>query len=64
MKKSMTDLVNTVQSFDRDHCIAQLQQLRRPKLDFTDEFLQNQSLDRLRHIVMAAFLQARKSPIH
>ena len=64
MKKSMDNLVNTVQSFDRDRCIAQLSSLKRPKIDFTEEFLQQQTLDRLRHIVLAALLQAAKAPIN
>lgn len=64
MKESLQDVIDSVQSYDRDHCIAQLLRIRRPKVDFTAEFLQQQSLDRLRHILVAAFLQARKSCQH
>ncbi len=54
------ELIQKVGSFDREACVAHLRQLRRPKIDFSEEFLHSQSLDRLRHIVMAALLQARK----
>jgi hypothetical protein len=60
---SINELILQVGSFDRDGCIEHLRQMRKPRLDFTDEFLQGQSLDHLRHIVMAAFLQARKSSV-
>ncbi len=61
MSQTINDMMQTVESLDREGCITQLRQIRRPKLDFTDEYLQGQSLDKLRHIVMAAFLQAFKS---
>ena len=60
MGQSFEDLIVGIQSFDRDRCIDQLRRLERPKTDFTDEFLQKQSLDQLRHILAAAFLQVRK----
>ncbi len=57
---SVDDLVRTVCSFDRDACKSRLRQMRLPGMDFTEEFLESLSLDRLRHILMAAYLQAMK----
>lgn len=54
-------LIAAVQALDRKGCVRQLRQLDRPLLDFTDEFLEGQSLDQLRHLVFAACVQARKS---
>ena len=45
---------------DRDHCKAALSGFEQPSLDFTDDFLNQISLDRLRHILMAACLQSRR----
>jgi hypothetical protein len=59
--QNIDQLLHTVQRLDRRTCIAQLRQFRQPKLDFTDEFLDALSLDRLRHIVMAACIQAKRS---
>ena len=61
MSQAINDMMQTVESLDREGCITQLRRIRRPKLDFTEEYLQGQSLDKLRHIVMAAFLHAFKS---
>jgi len=59
---SIEELMKAVAAMDREGCIAQLRELQRPKLDFTEEFLRGQTLERLRHIVAAAFIQARKLP--
>jgi hypothetical protein len=58
---SIDEMIRTVQTLDRERCMDQLRQMHRPKIDFTDEFLEGMSLDRLRHVVMAAFLQSKKS---
>lgn len=54
-------LIAAVQRLDRAGCLRELRRIRRPRLDFTDEYLAQQSLDQLRHIVLAACIQARKS---
>ncbi|MCC7146313.1 MAG: hypothetical protein IT443_07695 [Phycisphaeraceae bacterium] len=59
-------LIENVQKLDRQACIEHLRGFARPKLDFTEDFLSQLSLDRLRHVLMAACLQARqnqKSPL-
>ena len=61
MDEPIDQLLTRVYELDRDHCKAALRRFHRPTLDFSDEFLNMQSLDRLRHILMAACLQARKS---
>jgi hypothetical protein len=60
--ESIDELIRDVQTMDRDGCMTQLRQIGRPRIDFTDEFLNSLSLDRLRHVVVAAFLQSRKRP--
>ncbi len=58
--QSLDDLVQSIYSLDREHCIHELRSLPRLRLDFSDEFLGGMSLDRLRHVLMAACVQARK----
>ena len=58
--ESLDELANNVYSLDRDQCVSELQNLPRLRLDFTDEFLAGLSLDRLRHVLMAACIQAQK----
>ncbi|MDP6154479.1 MAG: hypothetical protein QF785_13945 [Phycisphaeraceae bacterium] len=53
-------LITNVYEMDRDHCKAALSGFEQPSLDFTDDFLNQISLDRLRHILMAACLQSRR----
>jgi hypothetical protein len=53
------ELIESVPKLDRDTCTAQLRRFRQPRLDFTDEYLDCLSLDRLRHVLLAACLQAR-----
>jgi hypothetical protein len=49
-----------INSFDREGCIDELRQLPYLHLDFSDDFLEEQSLDGLRHILMAAYQQAKR----
>ena len=53
-------IIEEIHSLDRVGCISQLRTLARPRLDFTDDFLDDLSLEQLRHVLMAACLQARK----
>ena len=46
---------------DHARCKAELLSITRPRLDFTEGFLDQQSLDHLRHILVAAYVQAAKS---
>jgi hypothetical protein len=53
-------VIQTVAAMDRDGCKAELRRIDRPTLDFTDEYLDSLTIDRLRHVLMAAHLQRRK----
>lgn len=53
------ELARSVAEMGRDKLIASLRRMRcRFQLDFTDDFLRSASLERLRHIVLAASLHA------
>ena len=56
----MEPIILIINSLDREGCISELRQLPYLKLDFSDEFLAEQTLDSLRHILMAAFQQAKR----
>lgn len=50
-----------VRQMDRGELVKVLRRVQCGfKMDFTDEFLATLSMDRLRHIVLAAILQARR----
>ncbi len=55
-------LLQRIATLDRAQCIAELRGLPRPKLDFTDEYLDRQSIEGLRHLLLAAVLTARRHP--
>ena len=52
-------LIEQVPEMSRRTCTAYLRRFRQPRLDFTDEYLACLSLDRLRHVLLAACLQAK-----
>ncbi|MHC4294958.1 MAG: hypothetical protein ACYSTL_05175 [Planctomycetota bacterium] len=55
----MEKLTQQIATMDRDALVRTLRQLNCDfELDFTDEFLSEVSLERLRHIVTAALLHA------
>ena len=54
-------LVNKIQSMDRESLLGTLKNLDCDfAIDFTDEFLNSISTDRLKHIVLAASLHAHR----
>ena len=57
---SINDLARTIHGLDRDCCKAELLCFQSPKLDFTETYLDQMSIERLRHILLAACLQVRK----
>ena len=61
--KTLDHMIRSIQDLDSDRCKACLKSIKRPKLDFTDEFLDSLSLDRLHHILMAAFMQMGNRPL-
>jgi hypothetical protein len=54
-------LLTEIAGLDRERCLARLRAVQRPQLDFTEQFLAQQSLESLRHLLAAAELQARKN---
>lgn len=54
-------LARDLATADRDTCVNTLKSVAWPPLDFTDEFLSRVNLDRLRHIALAACMQAARS---
>ncbi len=53
--------IQNVYHLDHASCKAALLGINRPHLDFTEDYLDRMSVDRLRHILVAAYLQATKS---
>ena len=53
-------LLTEIAGLDRESCLTRLRAIRRPQLDFTEQYLAEQSLESLRHLLAAAELQARK----
>ena len=58
-EQQIEELIDTIHSLDRDRCKSELRRFEMVRLDFTDEFLEKLSLDRLRHVLLAACIQAR-----
>jgi hypothetical protein len=54
-------LVTRAATLDREGCKAELRACGPVKIDFTDEYLDSLSLDKLRHFVIAAQLHRRKA---
>ncbi len=53
-------LLTAVATLDRPGCVRALREVPHLRLDFTDEYLQAQSIEGLRHLLAAAVLQARR----
>jgi len=63
--KTVDELAEELAHMDRRSLIRRLRSLRCSfELDFTDEFLQQISLERLRHIILAASLHSLKQTSH
>jgi len=60
-KEPIESLIASIHGLDRDGCIAKLRQMHQLKMDFSDEYLADLSVDRLRHVLLAACVQVRKS---
>ncbi len=58
---TIDEVLTTVATWDRQTLIQQFQsQQTRFPIDFTPDFYQNQSVERLRHIYVAMFVQNQK----
>lgn len=59
---NIEELAVRIAHLDREGLMGQLRQLKCSfELDFTDEFLASLSVDRLRHILLAAALHTRQA---
>ena len=62
--QEIEDLLCLVASLDRTALIGQFKTCHTSfPLDFTDEFLRNTPLDRLKHIFVAVCLQSQQNPL-
>lgn len=57
-------IIADIHALTRAGCIGALRAFEQPQLDFTDEYLEGMSLDQLRHVLMAACIQARRGVEH
>ena len=55
----LDDLLQTIHSFDRNQCIDELTHFKSFPLDFDEGYLDKLSLEKLRHVLMAAYVTAR-----
>ncbi len=60
LDEPIDQIIQHIHGLDRDGCLTELASIRRPRLDFTEDFLHQLSLEQLRHVLMAACLQARR----
>lgn len=58
--KPIEQLAVEVNHFDRKRCIKELCHFDSFALDFTPEFFQKMSVEKLRHVLMAALITAHK----
>lgn len=54
------ELIARLSQLSRQECIEYLRRFQRPPLDFTEEYLAERSVEQLRHLLLAACLQAQK----
>ena len=57
--QSFEQLIQCIQRYSRERCIHELLHFPEMSLDFTADFLHQQSADWLRHTLLAAALTAR-----
>jgi hypothetical protein len=60
IRASLHELTQEIGGLDKPACIRELRCVPYLRLDFTDDYLDGLPLDSLRHVLMAAVLQARK----
>ncbi len=60
VSESIEQKLQSVYHLDREHCVRELMTIQQPKLDFTTDYLEALSVDRLRHLLAAAYLQSKK----
>ena len=60
LTESLDTLVSRIARMERAECVMEMRTIEQLPLDFTDEYLDAASLDQLRHLLLAAVVQARK----
>jgi hypothetical protein len=60
MSLTLNQLAAVINSFDRQTCIDELKHFEAIPMDFTEDFLTRTSVEKLRHILLAAYLTRRK----
>lgn len=60
LDQSVEALLRWVAGLDRGACMRELHRVPYLTLDFTDEYLDSLPLEQLRHVLLAAVLQARR----
>lgn len=63
LNRPVDDLITEVLGMAESDCLDTLRSLPPMYRDFTDAYLASLTLEQLRHIVMAACLQARKAQL-
>ena len=56
----LSDKCREIHSYDRQRCIEELLSFRDIPLDFSADYLEGMSLERLRHILLAAHVTAMR----
>jgi hypothetical protein len=57
----LEEAITAISELDRDGCKHYLKHLDRQWADFTDEYLDDMSVERLRHVTLAAWLAVNRS---
>ena len=57
---SVDDAIRSISEMERDDCKRCLRMMNRSWMDFSEDFLDTMSLEKLRHIVLAAWLQVHR----
>lgn len=57
---SPIEIARCVQRLDRDQCIRRLESFEAIPLDFSREMLEGMSVERLRHLLLAAMITAAR----
>jgi len=60
MSLTLAQLAAVIQSFDHRTCIEELKHFEAIPLDFDERFLADASVEKLRHLLLAAYLTRRK----
>ena len=57
--RTLNEMICDIHGMERDQCIDELMHFQAMRLDFTPNYLEAMSTERLRHVLVAAVLTAR-----